>query len=148
MYRRQLLNAQVCTLSNLHFKWFFPLIGWFWGALFPRTADPVFTNPYVFTFPLQGYVPRPFILISLSPPLGGIRSRSSQQQSVFGSANATDSATGAGRFFPLFLSYPGDATLSSKNFLLSQLGRLLELSGGRNPAHLAKIPYSQVLQKK
>ncbi len=38
-----------------------------------------FTDPYAFTLPLQGYVPRPFISISISPHLGGIRSRSSQQ---------------------------------------------------------------------
>ncbi len=47
-----------------------------------------FMNQYAFTLPLQGYVPRPFISI-------GIWSRSSQQ-SVFGSANATDWAIGEG----------------------------------------------------
>ena len=70
-------------------KYLMVLVNWFWGALFPRTSDPIFHESLFFhPIPLHGYVPRPFISISFSPP-EGIRSRSSQQ-SVFGSANATD----------------------------------------------------------
>ncbi len=83
----------------------------FWGALFPRTADPIFhKSSCLHPFPPQGYVPRTFISISLCPPdLRRIRSRSSQQ-SVFGSANATDWATGTGLFLVVFLhlSQPSD----------------------------------------
>ncbi len=40
------------------------LVGWFWGALFSRTADPIFHESLcLHPVPLQGYVPRPFILI-------------------------------------------------------------------------------------
>ncbi len=47
------------------------LVGWFWGALFPRTADPIFHESLcLHPIALQGYVPRPFILISLSSPEG------------------------------------------------------------------------------
>ena len=65
------------------------MVGWFLGALFPRTADPIFHESLcLHPIPLQGYVTNPFISISLTP-LRGIRSRSSQQ-SGFESANATD----------------------------------------------------------
>ena len=47
------------------------LVGWFWGALFPRTANPIFHEFLcLHPIPLQGYVPRPFISISLSSPDG------------------------------------------------------------------------------
>ncbi len=36
------------------------------GSLFPRVADPK-SKSFTIIYPLQGYVPRPFILISLSP---------------------------------------------------------------------------------
>ena len=73
---------------------------WFWFVFlgercFQRQPIRHFTNPYAFTLPLQGYVPRPFILILLSHSLRGIRSRSSQE-SVFRSANTTNWATGEG----------------------------------------------------
>ncbi len=47
------------------------LVDWFWGALFPRKADSIFHESWcLHPIPLQGYVPRPFISISLSPPQG------------------------------------------------------------------------------
>ncbi len=71
------------------------------GALFPRMSNPIFHESLcLHPIPLQGYVPRPFISISLS--LGGIRSRSSQQ-SVFGSVNANDWATDEGRISPEYI---------------------------------------------
>ena len=65
-------------------------------SCFQRRPIRYFTNPYAFTLShCRVMSQRPFISISLFSPLMGIQSRSSQQ-SVFGSANATDSATGAG----------------------------------------------------
>ena len=49
-------------------KYSMVLVNWFWGALFPRTSDPIFHESLFFhPIPLHGYVPRPFISISLSP---------------------------------------------------------------------------------
>ncbi len=67
----------------------------FWGALFPRTADP-FPNLYAFTLSHCTVMSQDPSSRSRYPSsLRGIWSRSSQQ-SVFGSANATDWATGEG----------------------------------------------------
>ncbi len=51
----------------------FYVVGWLVGSGEPCFQGwPIlyFMNPYAFTLPRQGYVPRPFISISLSPPEG------------------------------------------------------------------------------
>ncbi len=61
----------------------------FWGALFPRTADPIFHKSLcLYPYPTAGLCPKTLHLDLVIPPLGGIRSRSSQQ-SVLGAPSWT-----------------------------------------------------------
>ena len=108
-------------LENLDRIWKFTSL-LFFGVFFSEEpcfqGRPIlyFMNTYAFTLPLQGYVPRPFISISFSPPdLRGIRSMSPQQQSVFGSVNATDWATGAELLF--FVIFGSDLAFRQTKYM-------------------------------